>query len=163
MATPAVTANRIALGALLVAVLALAWTAVGTEVMSALRDPTGAITAPADGTTIVGPNVGVDGTAARTPLTEEVWLVVRPLPDSPWYPVTQVHIQLDGSWQVQPDAVRLDSPGQYRIYLFEATDEAAASFRAYLAGTAGQNGTSGMAVLPPGARVLDSKVVTRQQ
>jgi hypothetical protein len=74
-----------------------------------------------------------------------------------------VHIQLDGSWQVQPDAVRLDSPGQYRIYLFEATDEAAASFRAYLAGTAGQNGTSGMAVLPPGARVLDSKVVTRQQ
>jgi hypothetical protein len=67
MATPAVTANRIALGALLVAVLALAWTAVGTEVMSALRDPTGAITAPADGTTIVGPNVGVDGTAARTP------------------------------------------------------------------------------------------------
>lgn len=156
---------------LLVSALAFFWSINGPEYMHSWNDPSSTMTIGefgkkpgVDSYTFTGENLSapIEGSAKNIPRDNELWLVVRPLPDSPWYPVKQVVPQSDGGWTVPKEQVSLMPAGDFEIFMFVATSRAASSFRTYLKATEGKSGTPGMEVLPPETTFLVSRRVVRQ-
>jgi hypothetical protein len=164
-----------ALFAFLILLWSILWAFFGPGIMHGLHDPSttmkignsvaksdknpGTVDFTFSGDTLSKP---IEGSGSHIARDHELWLVVRPLPDSPWYPVEKINQQPDDTWSIPGDHVRLKPAGAFEIFVFDATSRAASSFRVYLTVHGDDANPPGMEVLPPEATYLTSMRVVRE-
>ncbi|MGY1695064.1 hypothetical protein ACI780_09140 [Geodermatophilus sp. SYSU D00814] len=159
-AKPWERSDRIAAASAVLALLAIGVT-VAPLVHEQLTEPTVEITAPVDDQRVTGQLETIEGESDDLGGDRDVWLVVRPVATTRYWPTQILTIQDDGSWSAVSDYVDLAQVGEYKLLVYYADSEASAFLQAYVDENVDVAEPPGIPSMPSGAELLHSVTVSR--
>ncbi|MGY1699003.1 hypothetical protein [Geodermatophilus sp. SYSU D00766] len=159
-AKPWERSDVIAVASAVLSLLAICVT-VAPVIYREVTEPTVEITAPVDEQRVTGELKVIEGDSEDLGDDRDVWLVVRPVATTRYWPTQILTIQDDGSWSAVSDYVDLAEIGEYKLLVYYADSEASAFLQAYVDENVDVAEPPGIPSMPSGAELLHSVTVSR--